>query len=160
MNWLDFLIILLLLFAVWEGWRQGVVTQVLGLAALGLGILLAWRHGGAIGSWMGLEAVLARIVGFVIVLVVVIAGVVVLGRATRGLFRVVGLGLFDNLLGVIFSCLKMILFVGIFLLIFEILDPDGHIISASTRLGSVMLRVVDGVCDTVFPFIREMFRSL
>ena len=160
MNWLDIVIIVLLLYSVWEGWRQGVVTQILGLAALALGIFLAWRYGGAIGGWLGLEEVMARIVGFIVVLVAVILGVVLIGRATRGLFRIVGLGVFDSILGVLFSAFKMVLFVGLFMMLFEVLDPEGKVISVGIRDGSVMYRVVDGVCDVVFPFVRDMFRAL
>ena len=160
MNWLDIVIILLLVFAVWGGWRQGVVTQILGLAALALGIFLAWRYGGAIGAWFGLEDVMARVVGFIVVLVVVIVAVVLIGRATRGLFRIVGLGVFDNVLGVLFSALKMAVFTGLFMMLFEVLDPDGRVIPAGVREGSRMYGIVDGVCDVVFPFVRDMFTRL
>ncbi len=160
MNWLDIVIILLLAVAVWQGWRQGVITQILGLAALGLGILLALRWGGAIGGWMGLEEMTARVVGFVVVLVVVIIAVWLLGRVTRGLFRIVGLGMFDNLLGGLFSALKMVLFVGLFMMVFDFFDPEGEIIREEVRQGSVMYRIVDGVCDVVFPFVRDMFNRI
>ncbi len=160
MNWLDIVIILLAVFAVWEGWRQGLVTQILGLAALALGIFLAWRYGGAIGGMIGLEDAMARVVGFVVVLVVVIIAVVLIGRATRGLFRIVGLGVFDSLLGVLFSAFKMALFVGLFMMVFEFCDPRGRVISESVKEGSVMYGVVDGICDVVFPFVRDMFRGL
>jgi membrane protein required for colicin V production len=161
MNWLDIVIILLLLTALWQGWRQGVITQILGLAALALGIWLAWRWGGAIGGWLGIEqGATARVVGFIIVLVVVIVAVVLLGRLTRGLFRIVGLGVFDNLLGAAFSALKMALFIGLVIMVIGYFDPGSRLISEGTRGGSVMFRAVDGVCDAVFPFIREMFRSL
>lgn len=160
LNWLDIVIFLLLLLAVWQGWRQGVITQILGLAALALGIFLAWRYGGAIGGWLGLEEMMARVVGFIVVLVVVIVGVVLIGRATRGLFRIVGLGVFDNLLGVVFSALKMALFVGLFMMVFEFFDPNGRVISEGVRGGSVMYGAVESVCNVVFPFIRDMFKAL
>jgi uncharacterized membrane protein required for colicin V production len=160
MNWLDIAIILLLVLAVWQGWRQGVVTQVLGLAALALGIFLAAGHGAAIGEWLGMEGTVALVAGFAIVLVVVIVAVVLIGRATRGLFCIVGLGVFDNFLGVLFSALKMMIFVGLFMMIFEVCDPDGRVITQGVRDGSVMYGAVESVCDVVFPFVREMFRGL
>jgi membrane protein required for colicin V production len=160
MNWLDIVIILLLIFAAWEGWRQGMITQILGLAALALGVWLGWRYGGAIGGWLGMKDAVARIVGFVVVLVVVIVAVVLIGRATRGLFRIVGLGVFDNFLGVLLSALKMALFVGLIMLLFEFVDPDGRVIREDIRQGSAMYRIVDGICDVVFPFVRNMIRGL
>lgn len=160
MNWLDIVIGLLLVLAVWQGWRQGVITQILGLAALGLGIVMAWRWGGDIGGWMTLEGATARVVGFVVVLVVVVVAVWIIGRMTRGLFRIVGLGVFDNVLGVLFSALKMALFVGLVMMVLDFFDPGGRVVTAAVRQGSVVYRAVDGVCDAVFPFIRDMFAGL
>jgi membrane protein required for colicin V production len=160
MNWLDIVIVLLLGFSLWEGWRQGVITQILGLAALALGIWLAWSHGASIGGWMGLEGATARVAGFAVVLVVVIVAVVLIGRATRGLFRIVGMGMFDNVLGAAFSALKMALFVGLVVMVIDFFDPGMRLIPGGVRNGSVMWRGVDAVCDAVFPFVGEMFRGL
>lgn len=156
MNWLDIVIIVLLAIAVWTGWRQGLVTQILGLAALVLGIFLAWKYGEAIGIWLGVEAETAWIAGFAIVFIVVLVAVVLIGRLTRGLFRIVGLGVFDNMLGALFSALKMVLFAGLLMMF----DPGARAVPESVREGSVMFEVVDGVCDTVFPFVKNMFSEL
>jgi membrane protein required for colicin V production len=137
-----------------------VVTQILGLAALALGVFFAWKFGGDIGRWFGLEDIMARVVGFIVVLVVVIVGVVLIGRLTKGLFKIAGLGMFDNLLGVLFSMLKMAVFVGLFMMLFEALDPRGRVISEATRSGSVMYGVVESICDFIFPAVRDMFRAL
>lgn len=158
MNLLDIVIILLLIFAVWEGWRQGVVTQVLGLAALALGIFLAWKFGHSIGTWLGMEDMAATVVGFIIVLVAVIVGVVLMGWFTRGLFKVVGLGMFDNLLGVLFSCLKMFAIIGLVLMLFDAADPNGKVITDGAKNGSAMYRAVDSVNGVVFPFVENLFK--
>jgi membrane protein required for colicin V production len=158
MNWLDIVIIILLIYAAWEGWRQGVITQILGLAALALGIFLAWRHGHTIGTWLGMEGTTASIVGFIIVLVVVIVAVVLIGRLTRGLFRIVGLGAFDNLLGVLFSGIKMFCIVGLVMMLFEFADPAGKVITDGVRNASVMYGAVDAVNGVIFPFVRDIFR--
>lgn len=157
MNWLDIAIVVLLALAVWQGWRQGVVTQILGLASIALGILLGWRYGAAIGSLTGLEGEVAHCVGFVATLVLSILGAFLIGRATRGLFRVVGLGVFDSLLGAMFSALKMVLFTGLFVTIIDVFDTDKKIVKQSVRDGSAVYGVVDGVCGAVFPFVRDMF---
>ncbi len=160
MNWLDIVIILLLLYAVWEGWRQGVITQVLGLAALALGIFLAWRSGAAIGGWLGMEGLAATVAGFVIVLVVVIVAVVLIGRLTRGLFRIVGLGVFDNILGVLFSMFKMLLISGIILSLITFADPKGKVLKPEVTQRSVMYRAAVKTADFVFPYIHQLTDNL
>jgi membrane protein required for colicin V production len=158
MNWLDVVIVILLIFAVWEGWRQGVITQILGLAAVVSGIFLAWRFGHAIGSWLGMEGTAAAIAGFAIVLVVVVVAVVLVGRLTRGLFRIVGLGMFDNVLGVIFSALKMSVIVGLVMLLVEIADPEGRVVPESVKERSAMYGAVNRVNGVIVPFVKDIFK--
>ena len=157
MVWLDYVIILLLAFAAWEGWRQGLVTQVLGLAAVAAGIFLAWHFGASIGESLGMEGVTATVAGFVIVLVAVIAAIVLIGRFTRGLFKIVGLGVFDNILGVIFSALKMFVLVGLAAMLLEVVDPDGRVLSDRVKERSPMYRAVDSVNGIVFSFVKDLF---
>ena len=158
MNWLDIVIFLLLALAVWDGWRNGVITQILGLIAVALGIFLAWRFGHTIGVGLGLEGVGATVAGFVIVLVVVIVAVVLIGRLTRGLFKVVGLGVFDKILGVVLSALKMFALAGLAVMLLEAVDPEGKVLTDSVKERSVMFGVVEGVNGVVFPAVESLFK--
>lgn len=158
MNWLDIVIFLLLILAVWDGWRHGVITQVLGLVAVALGIFLAWRFGHSIGVGLGMEGVAATVAGFAIVLVVVIVAVVLIGRLTRGLFKVVGLGVFDKILGVVLSALKMFALVGLAVMLLEAVDPDGKVLTASTKERSTVFGIVEDVNAVVFPAVKSLFK--
>lgn len=120
MNWLDIVIVLLLAAAAWQGWRQGVIVQVLGLAAIVVGIFLARSYSFTIGSSLGLEGTTANVVGFIVVFLAVILVVVLIGRLTRGLFRIVGLGVFDSVFGAAFSVLKVYILVWLVLQLFDI----------------------------------------
>lgn len=155
LNWLDIIIALLLAYAVWEGWRQGVITQILGIAALALGIYLGWKAGYSIGTMFGLEGTAASAAGFAIVLVAVIVAVVLVGKLTKGLFRIVGLGVFDRVLGVVFSIFKMCLIAGLILNTVAALDPRGKVLSEKTRESSVLYEKVTAVAGFTFPFIRD-----
>lgn len=159
MNWLDVVIALLLAFAVWEGWRQGVVAQTLGLAALALGVYLAWKFGNVAGEWFGGTS-WAGVAGFAVVFIVVIVCVATLGYFTRGLFKIVGLGIFDSLLGVLFSLLKTFVFVGLSMTIIDCFDPAGRLITERVRSGSSLLSLVETVNEVVFPFIKNILNSL
>lgn len=144
---------LLLLYAIWEGAREGLIRQVLGLAALILGIYFAWKMGGSVGAMFGLEGTPAVIAGFVTVLVVVIVAVALIARLTRGLFKLVGLGIFDNLLGIIFSVFKMLLVTGIILMVVEVFDTKGKLIDSRIKARSPMYRAATAVTGAVFPYL-------
>jgi membrane protein required for colicin V production len=150
---LDIVIIALLAYSVWEGVRQGFIRQVLGLAALILGIYLAWNKGHAVGEMFGMEGVAATVAGFAVVLVVVLVVVALIGRITRGLFKLVGLGIFDNILGIAFSALKMLLVVGILIVLIESIDKNDKILPNKVKNRSHMYKAVTAVTDFVFPYI-------
>lgn len=160
MNWLDIVIFLLLAFAVWEGWKQGVITQLLGLAALVVGIFLAWRFGAQVGGMFGMEGTVATVAGFAIVLVVVILAVALVGRLTRGLFRIAGLGAFDRIIGVLFSMFKMCLIAGVILMLVEAADPDGKALKNEVTDNSLLYPTVMKVTDFVFPYIDLLAGNL
>jgi membrane protein required for colicin V production len=160
MSWLDIVIIALLIYAVWEGARQGLIRQILGLAALILGIYLAWAKGQAVGEMFGLEGIGATIAGFAVVLVVVIVVVGLIGRITRGLFKLVGLGIFDNILGIALSALKMLLVVGIVFLVIESVDKKDNILTPKVKNHSPMYKTVTAVTDFVFPYINLVKESI
>jgi membrane protein required for colicin V production len=160
MNWLDIVIIALLVYAVWEGARQGLIRQVLGLGALILGIYLAWTQGRAVGEMFGLEGLGATVAGFAVVLVVVIVVVALIGRLTRGLFKLVGLGIFDNLLGIVFSAFKMFLILGIIFMVIEGFDTKGKVLTDKVKNHSPMYRATTAVTGFVFPSIDLLKDSI
>ncbi len=107
MNWLDIVIILVLVLAAWQGWKQGVIVQVIGIVAIIAGVILARNYG-------------TSVAGFVAIMLGVILVIVLVGRLTRGLFRIVGLGIFDNILGAVFSALKVWIIIFLILNLFDI----------------------------------------
>lgn len=108
MNWYDILIIVLLAAAAVQGWRQGVVVQVLGLAAIVAGIFLAREYSAGSVVWS-----IAIFVGVLLV-------VALIGRLARGLFRVVGMGIFDSILGAAFGALKVFILAWLVLRLFDV----------------------------------------
>ncbi|MEG1611058.1 MAG: CvpA family protein, partial [Alistipes sp.] len=44
MNGIDFILYLVMAFAIWDGWRHGVILQLCSLAGLVAGIWLAGRY--------------------------------------------------------------------------------------------------------------------
>ena len=162
MNWLDIVIIVLLLWAVWDGAKQGFIRQLMGLAALIVGLYMAWKFGGDIGNTLGLDGLKAEIAGFAVVLVVVIVVVALIAWLTRGLFKLVGLGIFDNLLGVVFSVFKMILITGALLMLVDFVDTGDKVLSRKTKEQSPMFGFVMTVSDAVIPSaaqVRQLFND-
>lgn len=119
MNWLDFLLLILLTVFVAEGVVKGFTRQIVGFVALLLGILLGiWFYGTA-GSFLlpyVSKPAVAKLLGFLLIFV----GVQILGGLAgwtlSKAMKATGLGWLDRTLGAGFGALKAAL-VGVVLVL-------------------------------------------
>ena len=124
MNSIDLIVCLILLLAVWNGWRQGLVVQVCSLAGIVIAIWLAAHYGARVGEWLRRDEAATAAGGYVAVLVRVGLGVAGSGRLLRGVFRFAGFGLVDTLLGVVVAVLKYLLVLSALFAAFDRINAD------------------------------------
>jgi membrane protein required for colicin V production len=109
MNLADLLIIVVLVVSVVSAFVKGFFVEVFSLAGLIVGLFFAAANYGAFAPWV-LHVIqnreVANLIAFLVIalLVMVVAGLA--GRLLRGLFRGVGLGFVDRLLGAVFGLVK------------------------------------------------------
>ena len=156
MNGLDIILIIPLLYAAYKGYKEGIVLQLGGIVALIIGVYLAFRSGGPLARWMGMDSPIGEIIGFLIVVVGVILLVALLGRLCRGLFKFSGLGLFDQVGGVILSLLKMGLILSVLMSAFVYINKDKEWVKQSTIDGSKVYRPIRELSDIMFPYLVEL----
>ena len=112
MNWLDFVLAILIAFSVWRSFVRGLTREVIGLVSVVAGILLAtWLYGTA-------AAVIephvsshnaANLLGFLAVFLgVMLLGSVVTFILTK-IWKITGLSFFDRLLGAGFGVIRGLL---------------------------------------------------
>jgi membrane protein required for colicin V production len=119
MNWLDFVLVIILLASAIGGYRRGLTQQVIGLvagiAALVLGV---WFYGTA-GAYL-LPYISSRTMANACGFAIVFCGVLFLGAmvsfATGRFLKVTGLSVVDHLLGLGFGLLRGLLFAVVILM--------------------------------------------
>lgn len=161
MNFIDIIVLAAMAWAAYSGWKRGMILQICTLLGIALGFWLAAQYGAAVGQALHITGRFATAGGFAVVLVTVIIIVAVVSRLLRNTFRFAGLGSLDVVLGVLFSCVKMLLILCALLWVFDVLNGDTHrFLSEQTLAGSKLYRpildlarhitpVLDGVTDTV-----------
>lgn len=154
MNLIDLIVYLILLLAIWDGWRRGVILQVCALAGIVAGIWLASRFGATVGGWLRLDDSVAAAGGFVAVLVVTVIVVAVAARVLRKVFHFAGFGVPDIVLGVIVAALKYLLLLSVLFSAFGRLNADYSIVSRQTIEASRWYAPVSRVSDHVLPFLN------
>lgn len=153
-NTIDLIVCLILVLAVWNGWRQGFVMQVCSLAGIVAGIWVASRYGAAVGGWLKLDETISAAGGFVVVLLAVILLVAIAGRLVRKLCHFAGFGIADIVLGIAVSVLKYLLILSVLFSAFDTLNEDYTLVGARTIEQSRSYKPVMRLSEAVFPFLE------
>ena len=154
MNTIDLIVCLMLVLAVWNGWRQGFVMQVCSLAGIIAGIWVASRYGAEVGAWLKLDETISAAGGFVVVLLAVVLLVAIAGRLVRKLCHIAGIGIADIVLGIAVSVLKYMLLLSVLFSAFDTLNEDYTLIGARTIEKSKSYKPVMRLSERIFPFLE------
>ena len=157
MNYIDIIILILLVLSAIGGYKNGLITEVASLAALILGI---W---GAIQSsyittdllirYFDLQSKYLNIISFGVTFIVIVILVHVVAGVINNMVNAAMLGVLNKLGGMIFGVLRSILFISIILLILDKIDRDIQIIPEDTKSGSRMYEPIKNIAPSIFPFI-------
>ncbi len=161
MNWLDLVLIVILVVAAFIGLRIGIIKAVLSLAGVVLGVILAGRFYNALAPSLAFipQENMARIVAFAIILigVMVIAGI--LAGVLKWLASLVLLGWLNRLGGAALGLLLGILFSSALLAIWARILGTGAI--GDSALANLLLDnfpLVLALLPEEFGSIRSFFQ--
>jgi membrane protein required for colicin V production len=166
MNLADLLIVIVLLVSVISAFVKGFFVEVFSLAGVILGLFIAAANYGGFAVWVlrvihSREA--ANLIAFLLIVLLVMVLASIAGRLLRGLFRSVGLGIVDRLLGAAFGLVEGCVVVTLILMGIVAFLPRQDWLSNS-RLAPVFLTAAHGGSQVV-PFalgeeIRQGLQAL
>jgi membrane protein required for colicin V production len=157
MNYMDIILLTLLILSAFNGLRKGFIEELAGLAALILGIWAALHFSGIVAQLLSenlnIQGRYLPVIAFVATFIVVIILVNLIGSAVSGMVKAVKLGLVNRLAGFVFGVIKGALILSVLLVVFNKLDQDVHLIPAEAKSGSRMYEPVKNFAPSVFPFL-------
>ncbi|MCL2561456.1 MAG: CvpA family protein [Rikenellaceae bacterium] len=157
---LDIILAVPLVWAVWAGFRNGIVVQLGGIAGLFAGVWLAVRYGSAVGAWFGIDPAADPIIGFIVILVVVVLFIGVMGRLLKGVFRFAGLAALDRFGGAALSLVKAALILGLLLYAFGQLNRTQHWVEQERLEDSRLYIPLVAVAKFTFPYVAMLKNTL
>ena len=160
MNVFDIIVGIPLLYAAYQGFRQGTAVQLAGLAGLFVGVYLAFRYGQDFGSWLHIDPPLDTVVGFILLIIVVLCLLSLLGHLVKQIFHIAGLGPIDAIGGVLLSVLKMGLILSILVYAFETINQTTHWTDNNSYKNGILYEPIHGCIDLLFPYLDQLKHSL
>jgi len=158
MNYLDIILAIPLLWAVYRGFTKGLVIEVASLAALILGIWGAIRFSWFTADWLTRQwewsSPSLPVVSFAITFLAIVMAVHLVARLVDKLVRAVALGPFNRILGVVFGVAKMGFILSIVLVIVNAIDRSARFIPEKDREESVLYGPVSSFAPALFPYLN------
>ena len=156
MNIFDLIVYLAMAWAIYNGWRRGLLLQLLSLVSVAVALYLAVSYGAELGDMLGMKRAVAPAGGFLAIFVASLIVIAVGGHLLRGLLKLAGLGLLDTLLGIVLSVVKMILIISVLFSGFAKLNKKYKFVSKQTIESSRWFEPATEVADKVLPYFGDL----
>jgi membrane protein required for colicin V production len=162
MNWLDIVIIVLLLISAVGGLINGLIKSVFSLVGLIVGVVVAGRFYLGLAGLLGFiqNENIARIVAFIIIFLVIIIIAAILGAVLTKLISTLLLGWLNRLGGAVFGVIMGSVFIAAILVIWIKYLGGNDVISGSAlaRLMVDGLPLVLALLPKEFDAVRQFFQ--
>jgi len=157
MNYIDIIRGLILLFSAIGGYKNGLITEVVSLAALILGIWGSIHFSNIttelLVKYFDLKSNYLNLISFGVTFIVIVILVHIVGSVINNMFDVGALGVANKLGGMVFGLLRSILFLSIVLMVFDKIDNDIQILPENVKSKSRMYEPIRNIAPSIVPFI-------
>ena len=162
MNWLDIVIVIILVINLFIGLKAGLIQMVISLAGLILGVFLAGNYYQMLANKLTFisSGKAAQIVAYIAILIVVMIVAAIVAWILGKIVSAIMLGWLNQLGGAIFGLIMASIFIGAILAIWAQYGNGGNLISNSF-MGKFLLDkfpVVLALLPSEFDTIRSLFK--
>jgi len=158
MNYIDLILAIPLLWAVYRGFTKGFVLQLATLAALLLGIFGGIRFSGytadILVSRFDMDPGKTDILAFAITFIVIVVVVHLVARLLDKLIGAIALGFVNRIFGVLFALLKIAFILSILLVIVNSIDSRVHFLPQEEVNNSLLYKPIAGFAPMIFPYLK------
>ena len=159
-NYFDWFLVLIVAFSMLMAFRRGLVRAIFGLLGVVAGFQMAAWNYRMVGDWIDLSRIkvslsTARVIAFLIIVVIVAAILELAGRFLQKLLRHVGLGWFDRTLGAAFGFARgCIVGIAVLLAVTTFAPQSGAV--TSSELTPYLFAVAHDVSFLVPQYLQEL----
>lgn len=158
-SYFDLILLVPFGLALWRGWRNGFVMEVISALSLFVGLyagiyLSDWMTG-TLKSQLDVKSDNLPIISFIVVFVLVILGLYFLGKLITKSLKAAGGEVWNKLGGAAFSLAKTILFLSVLFVFFYAADNKFKILPDDQREKSFFYKPVYKFSFTVLPALKN-----
>ncbi len=158
-NILDIIILVPLALFAYNGYKKGFIIEVASLAALVIGLYMAFFFSDFAASMLNdlfdLDPKYVAVIAFLITFIVVIFLVITVGKIAQKFVEILLLGFLNKLLGAFFGIFKGALILSIVIFILNYFHVGNYIFKEETRQNSLFYEPVESIAPTLYSWLNS-----
>lgn len=159
MNWIDIVIVVILILSMVMGFINGLVKEVASLAALILGIWGAIKFSTftaeKLYDYFDMTGQYVGIIAFLITFGIIVVIIHFIGILADKVIDAVSLGFVNRLLGIAFGLLKSVLIMSVFFVVLNAIDTRRPFLPKERIEESMFYNPISDIAPVIFPIIGE-----
>ena len=159
MNWIDAVIVVILILSLVTGFTNGLVKEVASLAALILGIWGAIRFSAftaeKLYDYFDMTGRYVGIIAFLITFGIIVVIIHFIGILADKVVTAASLGFVNRILGIVFGLLKSVLIMSVFFVVINAIDARRSFLPKRTIEESKFYNPISDIAPLIFPVIGE-----
>ena len=159
MNWIDLIIVVILILSMVMGFINGLVKEVASLGALILGIWGAIKFSnftaGKLYDYFDMTGQYVGIIAFLVTFGIIVVIIHFIGILADKIVHAVALSFVNRLLGIAFGLFKSVLIMSVFFLVLNAIDSRKPFLPKETIEGSKFYNPIADIAPILFPIIGE-----
>jgi membrane protein required for colicin V production len=159
MNWIDLVIVVILILSMVTGFINGLVKEVASLAALILGIWGAIKFSSFTAArlydYFDMSGHYVGIIAFLVTFGIIVVLIHFVGIIADKIVDAAALGFINRLLGIVFGLIKTVLIMSVFFVILNAIDARKPFLPKETIEHSIFFSPISDIAPTIFPIIGE-----
>ena len=164
MNYIDIILVILLLLAAINGFKKGFVVELASLAALVLGIWGAFEFSDITADFLvenfDIQWKHLNVISFIVTFVVIVILVHIVASVVNKVVEAAMLGFLNRAAGLVFGVLKSALILSVILVVFDRIDRDVNILPEEKKAESRLYQPIRDFAPAIFPFIEDWVKDI
>lgn len=157
MNYLDFLLLLPLIYGAYKGFTKGFIIEVATLLGLLLGVFIAIKYSyyteNFLRDFLNISTKYLTYIALGITFLLVAICIYLLGKLLTKVVDIIALGLANKLMGMMLGCMKYFVALCVLLMIVDALNDKFHFLAQETMDKSLLF-------NPFLNFARKMYNVI
>lgn len=161
MNWIDFLIFIILIINILSGLKNGFFEEVGAFAGLIAGIIAGITLKNVAIDYLlehtMISPVWINLWGFLLPFLLVFLLFIIFAKVASQFFKVISMSWLNRIAGSVFCLFKGLLILSVVLNLYEMVDRDRSLVGDDKIQESLLYEPVSEVAPAIFPALKNMY---